>query len=243
MPSAASSPPPTLPASSASPAGPSVEARGGDVLGAAPRILWGIVAVCAVFGMCGSFVQTVGTALSTADGPGLATTVVRYLSYFTILTNLFVALVAVSLTVGRRPGALLRVLTLNGVTGIVITGVVNWFLLRPGSVIAPGVPTLLDSVQHIVVPVIAPIVWLVIGPRGFVHARTLLASLIFPLAYLAWTLVHGAATGWYPYPFIDIPTVGYASALTVGGLILVIMCLLAVLCWAWDRWRVRRARA
>jgi hypothetical protein len=228
MPAIASAPPTTASTSS---------------LGTVPRILWGIVAVCAVFGMCGSFVQTVANAVSAADGPGLATTVVRYLSYFTILTNLFVALVAVSLTIGRRPGPVLRVLTLNGVTGIVITGVVNWFLLRPGSVIAPGVPTLLDSVQHIVVPVIAPIVWLAIGPRGFVHARTLLASLIFPLAYLAWTLIHGAASGWYPYPFIDIPTVGYASALTVGGLILVIMCLLAALCWAWDRWRFRRTRA
>lgn len=233
MPSAAPTPPST-----------SLDAGGATTtLGAAPRILWGIVAVCAVFGMCGSFVQTVGTALSPADGPGLIVSVVRYFSYFTILTNLFVALVAVSLTVGRRPGPLLRVLTLNAVTGIVITGVVNWFLLRPGAVIAPGMPTILDTVQHMLVPVLAPVVWLVIGPRGHVHARTFAASLVFPLAYLVWTLVHGAVNSWYPYPFIDIPRVGYASALTVGGLILVIMCALAALCWAWDRWRARRARA
>lgn len=235
---------PTSPTSSSTAVSTSVSTSSSTApIGAAPRILWGIVAVCAVFGMCGSFVQTVGNALSAVDGPGVATVVIRYFSYFTILTNLFVVLVAVSLVVGRRPGPILRVLTLNAVTGIVITGVVNWFLLRPGSVIAPGVPTLLDAIQHMVVPVIAPVVWLAIGPRGFVHARTFAASLIFPLAYLAWTLIHGAATGWYPYPFIDIPRVGYASALTVGGLILVIMCLLAALCWVFDRWQVRRSSA
>jgi hypothetical protein len=226
MPSAVPAPSPTTPAASA--------------VGGAARLLWGIVAVCAVFGMCGSFVQTLGDALSSAQGPGPAVVVVRYFSYFTILTNLFVAMVSVPLSRGRRPGPLLRVLTLNAVTGIVITGVVHWFLLRPISDIAPGVPTLLDDVQHVLVPVITPIVWLVIGPHGHVRARTFAASLVFPLIYLVWTLVHGAATGWYPYPFIDIPTVGYRSALSVGGLILVIMCALAALCWAWDRWRARR---
>ena len=33
----------------------------------------------------------------------------------------------------------------------------------------------------------------------------------FPLAWCAFTLARGAATGWYPYPFIDPATAGWGS--------------------------------
>ena len=43
----------------------------------------------------------------------------------------------------------------------------------------------------------------------------------YPLAYFAYALVHGASDGKYPYPFMDIPKVGWASALTTLAIILV----------------------
>ena len=35
--------------------------------------------------------------------------------------------------------------------------------------------------------------------------------LIYPIAYLAFTLVQGPRVGWYPYPFIDVNAHGYAQ--------------------------------
>ncbi|PWH07097.1 hypothetical protein DEO23_00045 [Brachybacterium endophyticum] len=217
----------------ASPAnGPSADR---PAIGAVQRLSWGLVAACAAFGMCGSLVLSLGDSLDGSTGVGLGPTLVRYVSFFTILTNLAVLIAATSFLLGGRPGPVLRVLTLNAVTGIVITGVVHWFLLRPISETPPGVPALVDTVQHIVVPLLTAVVWIVVGPRGHVRGRTVLGSLLFPLAYLVWTLAHGTATGWYPYPFIDVAVVGYADALHAGIVILVIMEILACGCWLRER--------
>jgi hypothetical protein len=35
--------------------------------------------------------------------------------------------------------------------------------------------------------------------------------LIFPLAWLAFTLIRGAVDNWYPYPFLDPDNGGYRS--------------------------------
>ncbi len=48
-------------------------------------------------------------------------------------------------------------------------------------------------------------------------------ALLFPLAYGAWTLAHGAATGWYPYPFVDVVDLGYLRVLAnIVGLFVVL---------------------
>jgi hypothetical protein len=38
-------------------------------------------------------------------------------------------------------------------------------------------------------------------------------SLLFPVAWLAFTLIRGAVIHWYPYPFIDVVTIGYGKAI------------------------------
>jgi hypothetical protein len=32
---------------------------------------------------------------------------------------------------------------------------------------------------------------------------------VFPLAYAVYSLLHGAVTGFYPYPFINVSNLGY----------------------------------
>jgi hypothetical protein len=65
---------------------------------------------------------------------------------------------------------------------------------------------------HTVVPVMAVIGWLLLGPRGLVSRRVAWLSLIFPVAWLAFTLIRGAIAHWYPYPFIDVTRLGYGGA-------------------------------
>ncbi len=53
-----------------------------------------------------------------------------------------------------------------------------------------------------------------------------MSALGFPLAYLVWTVIHGAATGWYPYPFVDVAELGYArAAVNTAGLVLAFLAL------------------
>ena len=68
--------------------------------------------------------------------------------------------------------------------------------------------------------------WLAFVPKRELNWRVGLSAMGFPLVYLVWTLAHGAATGWYPYPFIDVVELGYPRALAnIAGLVLVFLAL------------------
>ena len=69
--------------------------------------------------------------------------------------------------------------------------------------------------------------WWWVVPRFTMHWRQLGLWLIYPLAYLCITLWRGAASGFYPYPFINVAKLGYprvllnASGLLLGFLLLI----------------------
>ena len=46
--------------------------------------------------------------------------------------------------------------------------------------------------------------------QGALATRALARYLIYPALYAAWTLLYGAITGWYPYPFVNAARLGYA---------------------------------
>jgi len=151
--------------------------------------------------------------LDDAAPPGLSTRLIRFVSYFTILTNLLVALTTTTLALGQnRYPTWWKVLRLNAIVGITVTGLVHWFLLRP-LLDLHGADWLADKLLHVLVPLLAVAGWVVFGPRGMAERRLLLTSLAYPVGWLAYTLVRGAVTGWYPYPFLDVGLHGYAGAL------------------------------
>lgn len=59
----------------------------------------------------------------------------------------------------------------------------------------------------------------------------LLPSAIYPALYMVWTLIHGAATHWYPYPFTDVDAHGYGVVLlnACGVIVLLAIGALAML--------------
>ena len=88
------------------------------------------------------------------------------------------------------------------ITGITVTGLVHWFLLRP-LLHLQGADYVADKLLHLVVPVLAIIGWLVFGPRPRTSWPASLRASVWPIAWLVVMLVQGAANGWYPYPFLD----------------------------------------
>lgn len=150
--------------------------------------------------------------LADTRPPALGTRLVRFVSYFTILSNLLVAITTLQLTTERWGGRVFRVLRLNAVTGIAVTGLIHWFLLRP-LLDLHGADLLADKLLHVVVPLLAVVGWIAFGPRGQIGTSDLAPSAIYPVLYLAWTLAHGAISDWYPYPFIDVTEHGYVVVL------------------------------
>ncbi len=153
------------------------------------------------------------------QAPPTGTALVRFFSYFTVLSNILVAGTTWTLALGReRDATWWRVLRLDAVVGILVTGVVHWFLLRP-LLHLTGASYVADKLLHVVVPVLAVVGWLVLGPRGRVRAGDVVLALAFPVLYLAWTLLHGAVSDWYPYPFISVTEHGYAQVLLTSAVL------------------------
>ena len=198
------------------------------------RLLNGILCIVAAFGVIAQFAMTgTGPADPAEPDPGVLVSLIRFFSFFTILSNLLVVISSVPPALGREPGYVQRVLRLSALVGIIITGVVHWFLLRPDADLS-GFTAVVDAITHVVVPILTVLVWLTVGPRGLISRAVVLGSFLYPVLYAGWTLAHGALTDWYPYPFIDVPTVGYPQALTMAAIILGSFALLAVLAWLLD---------
>jgi hypothetical protein len=159
---------------------------------------------------------------------------VRMLSFFTVQSNILIGAAAFSLALApARDGRFWRVLRLDGLVGISVTGVVYTTVLRTQQQLH-GWAVATDAVFHYAVPLAAVIGWLAFGPRPRCDARTVWWSLAWPVAWLGYTLLHGRVTGWYPYPFIDVTRHGYAivalNALAVCG----VLAVMAAAFWLGD---------
>ncbi|GJF02298.1 hypothetical protein PSD17_12620 [Pseudonocardia sp. D17] len=168
------------------------------------------------------------------------------LAYFTILSNVLVGLTFGILAVRAEASSrLLRVLHLDAVLGITVTGIVYNLVLAPLDD-PTGAAWLANLLLHMVVPAMAVLGWLLFGPRGAVDTPTVLLSTIYPLAWLAFTLTRGALVdwspfpAWYPYPFVDVGALGYARVALNCVVIAVLFLGLAFGARALDRFLVRR---
>ncbi|NIH78131.1 Pr6Pr family membrane protein [Amycolatopsis viridis] len=130
-------------------------------------------------------------------------------AYFTIQSNLIVG--ATSLLLAIRPrwtSTAFRTLRLDGVLAIAVTGIV-FHLALAGLHDLSGWAWLADFLLHTASPLLGVLGWLLFGPRGAVTPRIIGWSVVYPVAWLAFTLVRGAIDGFYPYPFIDVAALGY----------------------------------
>jgi hypothetical protein len=176
-----------------------------------------------------------GRVLDETEQPGVGVRLGRLVSYFTIQSNVLVAVGTILLMrAPARDGAVFRAVRLAGTIGITVTGVVHFTLLRP-LLDLEGADYVADKLLHMVVPAMAVVGWALFGPRPRVDRGAQAWSIAWPLAYLGYVLVVGAASGWYPYPFLDVDEKGWAHVLGAAVGITVIVLLLIAAASALDR--------
>ena len=151
--------------------------------------------------------------LDETNRPPVGTRIVRFWSYLTIWGNVLLAGSALALGCGRVPvGRIGRALRLDAVVLIGVIAIVHFVLLRP-LLDLHGPDLVADKMLHLVVPALGVLGWLVFGPRGVAGAGDILTSVLLPVLWLGYTLLRGAITDWYPYPFLDVTEHGYAVVL------------------------------
>ncbi|MFT4035955.1 MAG: Pr6Pr family membrane protein [Patulibacter sp.] len=173
------------------------------------------------------------------DDPGVVTRLVRFVSYFTVQSNVAVLLAALAVVQRRDLDApYQRALRLAALVGITVTGVVYGLILANDSS-HEGLSAISTTLLHYVCPPLAVGAWLLAGPWLALTARDLLRMLSWPLLWIAYTLLHGAVSGWYPYGFLDVGAKGYGPV-SVNLVVIVAGALLLGLAYAAvDRWRAR----
>lgn len=139
---------------------------------------------------------------------------IRFFSYFTILTNIMVAACFTSLSLQKgkafhffnKPG------TTTAVTVyILIVGLVYNLVLR--SLWSPqGLQLLVDNLLHTVTPLLALVYWFAYVPAKQISWKQAPAWMLYPLFYLIYVMIRGSFSNFYPYFFIDAAALGYAKA-------------------------------
>lgn len=144
--------------------------------------------------------------------------------YFTNQSNIAFAFVmlwagAATLVRGEQPPAWLKgCVTLY----MIVTGLVAWLILPP-AVMGPdtlyffGLPT--ATLVHVIAPIAAAADFLLLDSHRRFHWSYMLTWLLYFPVYLAFVLIRAAffpdqplpSGAMYPYPFVDVATIGWAQ--------------------------------
>jgi hypothetical protein len=153
--------------------------------------------------------------------------------FFTVITNLLVAVTMTAVAIGRRVSPFV----LGGLTlAILLVGAVYMTLLR-GLMELSGGALLADMLLHKVSPVAMALWWLLFAPKKALKWNAALQWAAYPLGYFAYALARGHFDGRYPYPFIDVGRLGWAQTLiNAGGIAMAFILAGFALVWI-DSWR------
>jgi hypothetical protein len=174
------------------------------------------------------------------DVPGALGT---FFSYYTILTNIILALIYLSEIVGWRWLAIFRSLDTRGmmVAAMVLVLTFVHFFLR-GLVPMTGLFKACDIALHYVTPVIYFAWWVVAVRHGPLLIRRLGWMLLPTVIYFIYVLARGAWVAAYPYPVIDVARLGYGHVLLNALYLAVALAALILIVIGIDELLGRRAR-
>jgi hypothetical protein len=192
-----------------------------------PRLAAGLVAaIC----WAGLMIQFRASYANLEDFTGTAWVMLRF---FTVITNLLLAIVMTATALRRRVSPFL----LGGITlAILLVGAVYMTLLR-GLVELSGGALLADLLLHKVAPVAMALWWLLFAPRARLRWTAPWWWALYPLFYFGYALLRGAFGDKYPYPFMDVGKLGWTqTALNAAGIAMAFLVAGFALVWI-DSWR------
>ena len=105
-------------------------------------------------------------------------------SYFTIWSQIVVGIVMTLLYLNPgRDGKIFRVIRIDSILMITVTGVVYNLLLGPNYP-PQGLNQITSPIQHTITPLITVLVFVIAGPRGWFTLKNIAAALVLPIIYV-----------------------------------------------------------
>jgi|SRR5580693_2496028 hypothetical protein len=161
------------------------------------------------------------------------------LCFFTVLTNLLVAVVSTARTSARTTWLSARSTLAAVAVYVFVVGLIYSLLLR--TTWAPtGMQKAADVLLHDAVPLLYLLWWLTGAPRGGLRWRQPVQWLAYPFAYCVFLVLLGEAIGRYLYPFANIAQLGWGTVGRNAVLMLALFWILGVIAVFADRQLSRR---
>jgi hypothetical protein len=145
----------------------------------------------------------------------------EYFSYFTITSCLLaggvLAYSGVAILRNQKETKSATLIRLTVAVSMVIVGVIYNALLAGGDPdprdIGYAWPVLPNLIMHTYMPIVIFLEWLLFNTDFKIKLKSVFWVLLYPLAWLAFTIIRGLAQGWWPYWFLD-PHYGVGTMLT-----------------------------
>jgi hypothetical protein len=167
-------------------------------------VLLAIIAILGWYGLALQLYLVVQTAREKELS--LLAEVVRYFSYFTILTNLLVAICVTFILLSRRSRTgrfFSRPAVQSGIAlYILVVGITYSVALR--HIWNPvGLQAVADHVLHDMIPFLYILYWAFFVPKNSFRWSDPLWWLVYPFIYLVYVMIRGEFINEYPYYFLD----------------------------------------
>lgn len=180
--------------------------------------LW--FAICLQFNLS---LQTSGNVLATLK---------IILPFFTVLSNILCAIALTAILLFKDSGIgrfFASSSTRAAVTiYIVIVGLIYNLALR-GLEMPTGWNSVANELLHVVNPLLVLAYWIFFANKSNLEYKNAWAWLIYPVLYVIMIVVRGALLNKYPYPFINVVTLGYPKALLNTLIILIVFYVVSLL--------------
>ena len=141
-------------------------------------------------------------------------TIIRFFSFFTILTNILVALFFTTQVFTKTKEYLFFLNSKSSLTAIttfiLVVGIVYQIVLRP--IWNPqGLQKIVDELLHTIIPFLVLIYWMLYARKNELQVKSMVKWLLYPLLYFIYILIRGHFSKFYPYPFSNVSELGYGQ--------------------------------
>ncbi len=156
--------------------------------------------------------------------------IVRFFSYFTILSNTLVFIYFLNFLLPlnghanfwQKPETGTAITVYILVVGIVYHAVLSQ-LHNP-----VGLAFWADHGLHSFSPILVIVYWILFTSKGTIQYQSIPYWLIYPAVYFVYTVVRGIFSGFYPYPFLDLNKISFLRAFGNSLVVLLVFTFLSL---------------
>jgi len=158
--------------------------------------------------------------------------ILRYFTYFTILSNILAAATFTFIWINPTTGWMKKFVMPSWISAVTVymtvVGIIYNTVLR-NLLTLYGAGFIVNEFLHVILPLSILFFWILFVRRSELKWKMALTWLSYPLGYILLVMLVGSQTGFYPYPFADAGKLGYPKALTNGFWVLTGFLVLSLL--------------